>query len=84
VGHRDTRPELAPLRRDVGQSLDRALVGHVAGKLVEGQIPPLPVPPPPQGQFQSGDREATDQPAADVWMVKELPGDESRNGSSTN
>jgi len=65
--------------------LDRALVGHVAGKLAEGQIPPLPVPPPtPHGQFSSGDREATDQPAADVWIVKELPGDESRNRSSTN
>ena len=76
VSDRHAHPEFAPFGKDVGQGLDPALFGHVPGKLGDTKVPQLPVLPPPHGRFQSGDHQAPDQPATDVWIVKNIPGDE--------
>ena len=72
VGHRHAHPELAPLGKDVGQGLDRSLVGHVPGKLVNGQVPQLVVPSPPHRQLQSGDHQAADQPVGLTIRVPQI------------
>jgi len=72
VGHRHTHPELASLGKDVGQGFDRALVGHVTGKLVNGQVPQSVVPPPSHRQLQAGDHQAPNQPVGLTIRVPQV------------